>query len=481
MKFSPLHLLIICQLLQPALSHAESFDDLFGMDETVDSTDDMTEGEESGEADDMSALFGMEEDSTDVADSDSRWDGFIQFEAAHTYPSPDHTSKLKTTLELVTNGQFANGWRWKASGRASYDAAFDVNNFYSDDIEDDRQLEGAVHEAYVDASFGSAELRLGRQHIVWGEMVGLFFADVVSAKDMRQFVAQDFDLIRIPQWAGRLEYYGDGFHAEMIWIPVMTYNEVGEPGDDFYPLSIDVPSGTQLTVNKDKEPSNSLSNGAFGVRGSMLKNGWDLSAFYYQSNSADPFYKMQAQPMFGPSSKLVGINLTVTPFHNRLEQIGGTLAKDFGAFVLKSEAVFTGDYVVTSTVLNAHPDGIIEQDILDYIVAIEHTTAENTLLNFQFYQRWYSDHDEEGMPFDELESGVSVYTKVELSDRIDAEVTAISQLNRSDWMLRPKLSWMLQDSLELEFGADIFGGDRRGLFGRFDDANRLYTNIRYSF
>jgi len=62
--------------------------------------------------------------------------------------------------------------------------------------------------------------RLGRQHIVWGEMVGLFFADVVSAKDMRQFILPDFDMIRIPQWAARAEFLRGIFTQKECGYPI---------------------------------------------------------------------------------------------------------------------------------------------------------------------------------------------------------------------------------------------------------------------
>jgi hypothetical protein len=54
---------------------------------------------------------------------------------------------------------------------------------------------------------GNWEFRLGRQHVVWGELVGAFVADVVSARDMREFILPEPELqmLRIPQWAARAE------------------------------------------------------------------------------------------------------------------------------------------------------------------------------------------------------------------------------------------------------------------------------------
>jgi len=59
-------------------------------------------------------------------------------------------------------------------------------------------------------------------------MVGLFFAEVVSTREVREFVPPEFDVMRIQQWAVRAEYYKDDFHAELLWIPVASYDNVGK-------------------------------------------------------------------------------------------------------------------------------------------------------------------------------------------------------------------------------------------------------------
>jgi hypothetical protein len=89
-------------------------------------------------------------------------------------------------------------------------------------------------ETYLDLSLPrSWELRLGRQHVVWGEVVGLFFADVVSARDLRDFILPDFEILRIPQWAARAEWFGADTHFELLWIPFPSYDDIGKQGAEF--------------------------------------------------------------------------------------------------------------------------------------------------------------------------------------------------------------------------------------------------------
>jgi hypothetical protein len=447
---------------QPA--DPSSFDDLF-MPVPAEETE--PAGEASSEIENIPGEGWVTE--YDTGSSKYNFRGFLNSKYAYTYSSPGHSSMFRNTLELESTGRFNENVSWKVSGRGVYDPVFEMNDFYPDRVRDNRQLEGAIHETYLDVSSGDLDFRLGRQNIIWGEMVGLFFADVVSAKDTRQFVAEDFDLIRIPQWAIRAEHFTGDFHSEAIWIPYMTYNEIGEYGDDFYPLGTAALKGNP-SIRNDDQPTQKLSNGAYGLRLSMLKAGWDVSGFFYHSVDAAPYF-----------SRSVNNNgqTVLTPEHDKINQLGSTLAKDFGAVLVKAEAIYTWDRWFNVDDVNSST-GVVQQDTLDYVVGLEHTFIDGTLLNFQFFQRWYTNHDADSY-FDRFESGVSLYSSTEFNSKTEGEILLVTGLNRSDWMLRPKVTWDLANNWWLALGVDIFGGDSIGLFGRFDDSDRVYGNVRYSF
>jgi hypothetical protein len=156
--------------------------------------------------------------------------GFYQNDLAYTYVGDKHWSRFNNTLDLSSQGSAAGGVAWKLGGRLNYDPIYDLTDYYPKAVRNDQRFEAMIREAYADVSTGDWDFRLGRQHVVWGEMVGLFFADVVSAKDLRQFVLPDFDMIRIPQWAARAEYFSGDFHAEAVWIPYMSYDDIAKPG-----------------------------------------------------------------------------------------------------------------------------------------------------------------------------------------------------------------------------------------------------------
>lgn len=388
--------------------------------------------------------------------------GFYRNELGYAFRSPTHWSKFRNMLDLAGTGRTEDGLAWKLGGRLSYDPIYDLTDHYNNAVRDDQRLEFQVREAYLDIPAGDWEFRLGRQHIIWGEMVGLFFADVVSAKDLRELALQDFEILRVPQWAARAEYFSGDFHAEAVWVPYMTYNDIGKPGAEFYPFT--PPPG--VAIAKERKPAG-LDDGALGARVSYLKSGWDLSAFLYST--------------MDPSAAFARLSPTLyRPTHERIHQLGATLGKDLRDMVLKAEAVYTRDKLYNvSTPTDA--DGLVKQDVLDAIVGLEWSFPEETRFNVQLYGHWIPDPDG-GLLADSSDSGYSLMFSTEaLHPKLETKVLFIRSLERNDWLTQLKASWQLDGHWRLALGADLFGGRPGGTFSLFDDKDRIYTEVHYSF
>jgi hypothetical protein len=395
--------------------------------------------------------------------------GFYQNDLAYTYAGKKHWSRFNNTLDVSGQGSTAGGIGWKLGGRVYYDPIYDLTDHYPSAVRNDQRFEAMVRETYVDLDAGGWDFRLGRQQIVWGEMVGLFVADVVSAKDLRQWVLPDFDLIRIPQWAARAEYFSGKFHAEGVWIPYMSYDDIGKPGAEFYPFSPPAVPGYQTIIAKEKQPTG-LDEAGYGARLSWIKAGWDISGFYYTANDTAAAFAREITPA----------TLTFQPIHKRIHQLGATLGKDLGPMVLKAESVFTRDKLF-STLDPLDADGLVEQNFLDYIVGLEWSFPQETRVNVQFFQRLFSNHDAGIVP-DRIESGASLLLSTQaLHPRIEPELLLMSSLNRADWQAQLKLTWKMDGNWRLATGVDIFEGPVTGLSGTFDDRDRIYTEVRYTF
>ena len=104
--------------------------------------------------------------------------------------------------------------------------AFKVNSYLYHYF--DKDLELGLREAYLDIYFNSIDIRVGKQQIIWGKADGVFITDIVSPKDLREFLLPDFDEIRIGITAVKADYYLGNNTVELVWIPVFTPTRMPE-------------------------------------------------------------------------------------------------------------------------------------------------------------------------------------------------------------------------------------------------------------
>jgi hypothetical protein len=400
-----------------------------------------------------------------------QWRGFVQNYSAYDYEDPSHWSRAVIRTQLGAQGGSA-ALKWKATVRVDVDPVYAGSDFYSREVRRDQRRDFFLRETYVDIPAGGLELRLGKQNIVWGEMVGLFFADVVSARDQRDFILPDFEILRIPQWALRAEHFGENYHAEAVWLPYPEVDIIGKPGAEFYPLQDPAPAGFTQQFNNPERRPHTTRNSNLGLRASTVRSGWDFSAFYYRSTDVNPtFYR---EVILAPAPTLV-----FTPRHERIWQVGGTLGKDLGPTVLKAEVIYASGRKFNVTRLD-EPTGVVPQDTLDYVVGLDFTLGTATRLNLQYFQRHFADHDPD-LVFDRHEGGVTLLLSGKLGASWEPEMLVIQSLNRRDRLVRTRLGWIPARNWRLTFGVDVFTGPVTGFFGRFDDNDRAYAEVRRDF
>jgi hypothetical protein len=401
--------------------------------------------------------------------------GFYEFTGAYTYSDPSHWSRAVNRLQLSAKGNLGSNAKWVVGGRVDVDPVYYWSDFYLPAVEKDQRLNAFWRETYLDVSAAGWDFRFGAQNIVWGEVIGLFFADVVSARDLRDFLLPSFDIIRKPQWAARAEYFKGDAHVELIWIPVATFDDIGKPGADFYPAPLPSPtSENDAAFFLDPVlPTRNLSNSNYGIRANTLVDGWDLAAFYYRSTSASPtFYRIPggtpAVPFF------------FQPRYDRIWQAGGTVSKDFGPVVARAEAVYGGkqNYVSIDPLA---PEGVVERDTIDWIVSADFTVFGDGRLNLQGFQRIYLGGGSDAVALKSGDFGASVQLTKKVTPTLEPEILWIQTFGGGGSLVRPRLNWYAAKNTKVAVGVDIFTGDIDGYFGRYNNRDRVYTELRYSF
>jgi len=403
--------------------------------------------------------------------------GFLQSEFAYTYAGAGHVQQWRQVIELGSKGSYGPHISWFTSIRANVDPTYAANDRFPDSVARDQGAELMARDMYLDFSRGGIDFRFGRQQIIWGEMVGLFFADVVSARDLRQFVLPDFDMLRMPQWAIRAERYGEwaggDIHAEFIFIPFMTYDDIGVVGAEYFPFRPVAGPGQRIDIREDRRPENELEQAGYGARLNYLKNGWDAATFFYTAASLSPAFGRSVTP--GPLTVI-----TFTPERNREYQLGATLAKDAFGGIFKAEAVYTANRLFENIDLR-DADGLSTQNVLSWVAAMEFNIRGNTRLTVQGFQNIHTNH-EVGVVPEEVENGYTLLIATRaLHPDIEPEILYVSSLNRLDSMFQAKVNWDASANVRLVTGVDFFEGGPLGFFGRYDQTDRVYLEGRYSF
>ena len=305
--------------------------------------------------------------------------------------------------------------KWKVGGRVDGDIVYATSNFYLEPVKRNQRFSAIWGENYLDVSAGSWDFRVGAQQIVWGEVVGLFFADVVSARDTREFLLPSFDVIRIPQWAARAEYFAGDSHVEFVWIPVPTFDRIGKPGADFYPAPLPSPTPADVAAlfqdpQRPGPQSRAIRTTAFApTRSSRVGT----------SRRSTTAASARSRRSIGWARATPAQPFVFQPRYDRIWQAGGTVSKDLGDMVLRGEAVYANGqgYSVTSL---AAPQGVVQRSTLDYILSVEFPLPGDTRLNIQGFQRAYLDGGGGDLAIKSDGFGASVF----LSTKLDRSVRA---------------------------------------------------------
>jgi hypothetical protein len=149
--------------------------------------------------------------------------------------------------------------------------------------------------------------------------------------------------------------------------------------------------------------------------------------------------------------------------HDRIEQFGSTLAKDFGSLLLKAEAVYTRGLRLSGDQSRRMLMGWFSQNTLTWVLGLDFTEFADTRINTQIFQSHFFNHNPDIIQSTN-EYGYSLLVNHKFSDKFEAEALWIASLNRTDWMLRPRVTWNLEKNWRYRAGCGYFQRLATGVF-----------------
>ena len=295
-----------------------------------------------------------------------------------------------------------------------------------------------LREAYAYYSDQHWDLRAGRQIITWGVADALRLTDIISPMDYTEFLAQDYDDIRIPVGALRLRYSREKWSAEVVAIPVSSFFEL--PTDDKNPWSVGA-----LPI--EEEPKHRIYNMEYGGRLSFFLSGIDFSL--------SALHTWNKMPDFTNG---------IGEFH-RLTMLGADCSIPLGQFVIRGEFA---DY------LNGQTSNIKHQTS-NFLLGVDWYAGNEWSLSAQYTHQYVTKGAHRN-------SGLATFriSKNLLHNALALQSFAYIDVTNGGIYNRLSADYALNDQLHAMLGFDYFHADR-GQFVVYNKNSEIFVKLKYNF
>jgi len=375
-------------------------------------------------------------------------------------------------------------------------------------------------EYYLDIAPDNFFFRIGRQIIPWGKSDGVYMLDVINPFDLRNPTIFEEENFKIPVWAANLNWKPTtDSNLQVLYIPKYLSNvwggiNVSRDGtsiesrfhdwtyqivgffNDFYNGEF----GTKIPVHI-KMPADTISNSITGLRWSdtFKRINYTINYLYTFTPSLIDF------PNAGSfaSTKLTAVTREPTREH----VIGGSADYDINmgndwldGIVLRGESAFTlNDQYYKGLVGNPTPTnhwgvllGLDKTILADYL-------QRPVFASFQYWHDLVFDAGNchscgpHAGQFQDLgfnggfqglrgayKSLVTMYLSKNWleGDTLISEFFMLYEFQFSDWWIRPKVTWKINDLTTAAVGVNIFAGSRQAPYGQWKDNTNLFIEFR---
>jgi len=361
-------------------------------------------------------------------------------------------------------------------------SGFDRGNFFSDidfvhRYQDGREFELSLREAYVDLFFTDADLRIGKQNILWGRANGGFVTDILTPVDLREFLTQDPEDLRFGLTSLNATYYNDAHTYQIIVSPLFQKDLIPDPSSRWFPVQT-LPSPLPLRFAEyDFTPT--ISDFQFAFKYSNRSLSWmDLDLKLLRWKHPMPAYAINVNLI--NLGELPSVTLRET-YQNSLMagmsasiQAGSNWTFTFESLFVQ-ERLFTFLPVPISLLEDAltnlpaaiqlvqqfdlRDDGYIKKKPwLNSMIGAQ-TEMFNTTVSAQFYLETIFNYDEDILSQQYFPYATLLATRSFSRDRL--RILALSRYNfyAEDYWLQLQGVYEISDGFELSLGTNLFAGD----------------------
>lgn len=360
-------------------------------------------------------------------------------------------SKTRARLELEVQGDNSA-------------ALVSANAIYNTVIESQSGV--GLHEAYGEFFGDFWDVRIGRQIIVWGKADGLRIVDLLCPTDYTEFIALEFDDVRMPINALRVRFLSDIFSIELVGIPIFTPG-IMPPEDSPYNTTAEQLDALGLELDDPSLPKKKIANMEAAARVSFFLPHIDfaVSALYLW----DDFPAMLLET--------VDDEVLVTQNYSRFFVLGAEFSAPLGDFVLRGEMAAYFNRHFQHSDMSASS----KSHMLNYMLGVDWYPGNNWTVMLQA-----SSASILGDASLLAQSEHTVIATLLLQKKLLREKLTLSNMTYMgfiDWDVfnRTSVEYALSDAFHIYLGFDLFAGDKQGDFGQYSDLSSVWLKAKYSF
>ena len=369
----------------------------------------------------------------------------------------------------------------------------------------DDEVNVEMSELYADVNLGDLWVRLGKQQIVWGEMISARILDIVNPLDLSwhfKFEPEEFENIRVPQWTIRARYEVAQRVVPLPWLKDLYLEGFVNPGDispQIYPapgapLNLKPPTSPLFQL-REKDRRGDIECG-FRIGGRVGQFAGTLNYLSLYTDSGH--WESRAPLLPGPPSP-------ANPFptdnkYSRRDMYGVSLNYSF-PYPINITATYEGVYSPDEPYQDRYSrlPHIRHNKTLKHAIRFDRKTfvlphpISAMMIQLQYSQTLVEDHDK-------IKSTPAPYTRG--SNNIDSTKNVIALLLSQDlwhnnikltfkgiydlddcYYIVPGFKYKHGDHLIFDIYGVVLGGaeTRTGSFGSIDWADEVFSRITYQF
>jgi len=341
-----------------------------------------------------------------------------------------------------------------------------LNATYNGVLKDRTGIE--LREAFLSWAKGGLDLRLGRQIVVWGVADGLRVTDCISPFDYTEFLAQDYDDIRIPVNLLRAKYTWNAVTLELVCCPVTEFFII--PTEEDNPWSVRLPNVSmpyEIDLESGK-PKKRFRNIEYGGR-----MGVNLSGIDFSVSALRTWNKMPALTMTISEDNQT---LLVKGEYQRMTMIGADCSFPIGQFVIRGETAFYFGEAQSAERLYCKG----RCDVANLLVGVDWYPGSDWTVSTQYCHKYIHGNVDVLSVFHNSGLATLRVSKDLLQSMLKLSSFAYIDVTNGGVFNRFSASYSLNDQMELTAGYDLFNAEE-GQFAIYGNNSEAWIKMKYSF